>query len=380
MNRFTKLMLAIGFMALTSGSAMATTHICAYANDNIDGPNTVDGYYVVGSHNTYVTPVATGGSGTGLGFYAGGLVTANMRTNDLYVSDGGTDSIAHFTIDPSTCVPTFDAEYPSGDTAVFAGDALVVAKNGQTMFIGSSGDKNIYSAAINTDGSLGTPTLATPSMDDYPLGMTLTPNGKTLLVSYIDLFEVCAYPINTGNALGSPNCANVPSGVNPTAIAVDSADQYVYVGSSGGKTAVSVLQLGTGSSLTFLACYGKPCNNGSDLGDASGASGVALSPFGNALYITNQGTSSITVASVTTGVLSLKRVLIVSTTNDEPCQAQTLAYGAKNIYLVTGDYSSSMTPGMGIWQVRANGAITGGFNALVPGGTTESVYALADQP
>lgn len=164
MNCLTKFMLAIGFAALMSGSAMATTHICAYANDNIAGPNTVDGYYIVGSHNTFLTPVATGESGTGGGYYSGGLNGARIKNNDLYVSDGGTDSIAHFTITPSTCVLTFDAEYPSGDTAVLGGDELVVSKDGNTMFIGATGDMNIYSTPINSDGSLGTPTLAAPSM------------------------------------------------------------------------------------------------------------------------------------------------------------------------------------------------------------------------
>jgi hypothetical protein len=346
MNNAKKVFLIAALAASTSGAALAT-HVCAYVNDNLRGPNSVEGYMIAaGPTVVYVGPYATNGNGTGGGFYSGGLGDKRARLGDLYVNDVASKNITHFTINGADCSLTLDAAlYPSGDTGVFAGDILAMDPNGKTMFVASTGDLHIYSLTVDFQGSLGAPFMEVAA-PDVPSGIQVSPDGNTLVVAYQDSFQVCAYSISNGH-LGAPNCQTTTT--FPAGVSIDPASACVYVGEENGYASeVAALPL-AGGVLGPAADY--------ILGVGAGSSAVLVNWNNTALYVSNQYSAKVTTDTIAPGCLLTYQAIIhdgVSNT-DHPGQiAQAkMAHG----YVVTGDSSYHSAPGMGIFNARTDGTL-----------------------
>jgi hypothetical protein len=108
MNKTIRILMAAALAAMMGGAAMAgngSSHICAYVNDNVNGPNFVEGYKVgPGDATVHVGPYATNGKGAGGGDGAGGYGATRVRESDLYVSDGESEDITHFKIRKADCM------------------------------------------------------------------------------------------------------------------------------------------------------------------------------------------------------------------------------------------------------------------------------------
>jgi WD40 repeat protein len=377
MNKGTRFLLAACLVALTSGAAMAH-HVCAYANDNINGslmgdPNTVDGYkFGLGGPTIYLKPVATNGQGTGGGFYLSGMGAAWISGKALYAEDALTNDITHFQIDLGSCHLSIDhTNYPSGDTAVGMGDGLAVTPNGRFLYVGSTGDNNIYLHSIESHGFLGLP-ASVATTPDTPNGIAVSPDGQTLVVAYPNIQQVCAYPIQTNGALGPSNCQTT-SGF-PAAITIDPSSTCVYAGEANGSASeVAALALTPGT-------LGTPADY--ILGTGVNSSAVLGSSNNTHLFITNQGSAQITTASISRGC-SLSwgagNIIDDGSSTDSPGQ---IAQGGNLPFIVTGDYSSAMTPQMGILRIAGSrlGRYKIGPYPLTqqPGNAPFSVVAVED--
>jgi 6-phosphogluconolactonase (cycloisomerase 2 family) len=345
MIKVVKILMSAALAAVGCGPAMAS-HVCAYANDNVypggtGQSNTVDGYkFGVGGPTIYLAPMATNGQGIGGGFFTGGMGAAKISNNDLYVDDAYTNDVTHFVINPYSCHLSKDATmYPSGDTGAGIGDGLAVTPNGAFLYVGSSGDNNIYLLNILTGGTLSAPTsvAATP---DIPGSIAVTPDGQTLVTSYSSSQQVCAYPINPDGTLGTPNCQ--PTVGFPAGISIDAASACVYAGeSSASLSEVAAFPLASG-------VLGPAANH--ILGPGVNSAAVLVSNTGLYLYITNQGSAQVTTATIGAGCslsYNMGDIQTDGTSTDAPGQ---IAQGGVLNFVVTGDNSSMMTPRMGIFK------------------------------
>jgi hypothetical protein len=347
MIKAAKIVVAAALAAVACGPVMAN-HVCAYANDNIytggSGQiNTVDGYkFGVGGLTSYLQPVATNGEGTGSGFSTGGLGALRISHNDLYVDDATTNDITHFKISPASCALTRDNNiYSSGDTGLGMGDSLAVTPNGSFLYVGSTGDNNIYLLSILPRSGLSAPTLVATTAD-VPASIAVSPDGKMLVASYTNNQQLCAYPINASDGtLGTPNCRSTTG--FPAGISIDPASGCVYAGEvNPGASEVAAIPLASGE-------LGSPVDY--ILGPGLNSSAVLVSGNGYNLYISNQDSAQVTTATVTSGCQLAYNGNIVSDGNGTDTPGQ-LAQGGKLPYIVTGDYSSVMTPRMGIFEIR----------------------------
>jgi hypothetical protein len=291
-----KIVVAAALAAVACGPAMAN-HVCAYANDNIytggSGQiNTVDGYkFGIGGLTSYLQPVATNGEGAGAGFSAGGLGALRISHNDLYVDDAATNYITHFKITYYNCALTRDNNiYSSGDTGLGTGDALAVAPNGSFLYVGSTGDNNIYLLSILSGGLSAPTSVATTA--DVPASIAVSPDGNTLVTSYTNNQQLCAYPINASDGtLGTPNCQTTTG--FPAGISVDAPSGCVYAGEvNTGASEVAAIPLASG-------VLGSPVDY--ILGPGLNSSAVLVSYNGFNLYISNQGSAQVTTANITSG-------------------------------------------------------------------------------
>jgi hypothetical protein len=381
MNKAMKVFMAAAFAVVTAGVAMAgTTTICAYTMTDSTSGNAVEGYHVAhgATSATHFGPFNTNGVGSGGGFYAGGKTAARANGHNLYVSDGGSDNITHFTFTAKDCTAlTLDTtHYPSGDTSVVYGDQLAISPDGKFMFVGATGNFSLYSIAIAANGSLGAPVFQ-QSTSDYPDGFEVSADGKSLVVGYPDIESVCAYGIS-GGTLSAPSC-QTPAGL-PTGIAIDSASKCAYSGDislSNGLTEVTAFPLTPGT-LGAGTDY-------SSFGTAADSQAVLVSSNQKVIYI-----SSVSGASVTTGSLAAGCVLSNPTTLGIPNfvvnsdQTGQLAQGkTASGYMVTGDFNTSLLPQMGLF--KANGstgalsASTAGALPLTSGGAPISVVVVGQK-
>jgi len=97
------LMLSPFILILSSVNLFAQNFV--YTNNNTAGANTVTAFSVAG--NGALTPVAgspfaTGGTGTGLGFYASNRARTCVVGNQLYITNEGSNSVSGFNINPTT--------------------------------------------------------------------------------------------------------------------------------------------------------------------------------------------------------------------------------------------------------------------------------------
>jgi 6-phosphogluconolactonase (cycloisomerase 2 family) len=345
MIKAAKILVAAALAAVACGPAMAS-HVCAYANDNIftggtGQINTVDGYkFGAGGPTIYLEPIATNGEGIGGGFFTGGMGAAKISNNDLYVDDAYTNDVTHFVINPYSCHLFKDATfYPSGDTGVGIGDGLAVTPNGGFLYVGSSGDNSIYLLTILTGGKLSAP-VSVATTPDIPGSIAVSPDGQTLVTSYANSQQVCAYPINPDGTLGTPNCQTTVG--FPAGISIDAASACVYAGeSSTSLSEVAAFPLTSG-------VLGAPANH--ILGPGVNSSAVLVSNTGLYLYITNQGSAQVTSAIIGTGCglsYSMGDIQADGISTDTPGQ---IAQGGVLDFVVTGDNSSMMTPRMGIFR------------------------------
>jgi 6-phosphogluconolactonase (cycloisomerase 2 family) len=357
MNKAMKTLLAAALVATMSQAAMAgdgPSYICAYVNDNVFGPNFVEGYKVgPGRATTHLGPYSTNGQGgANVEFFAGGLgatrVHPRLTTGDLYVSDAGSDNISHFTINKADCTVILDATlYPSGDTSGLFGDALAITPDGSTMFVGSTGDNHIYSHTIAANGSLGA-TFTEASASAYPTGMEVSPDGTALVVSYSNRQEVCAYPISGGH-LDAPNCQSTAS--NPAGVSIDPASACVYAGESNGlRSEVAAFPL-TGGVLGTATEY-------NPFGPGVNSNGILVNWDNKAIYVSNQLSAQMTTGLIAKGCKLTYKAIISDGVSGSDHPSQIAQDKRAHGYVVTGDFGLGGAPSMGIFTVSVNGKLT----------------------
>jgi len=146
----------------------------------------------------------------------------------------------------------------------------------------------VLAFTINSDGSLGTPTLFnSPSDID---AIAVTPNDLFLYAADIASSNVRAFSINaTTGALTLVNNSQVSTGVNPFSLAIDPAGKFLFVGNEGDPfgdptTPGSVQVFAINADGTLTAVAGSPFAVGG--GDAF-PTWLAVSPDGKFLFVSS---------------------------------------------------------------------------------------------
>lgn len=212
----------------------------------------------------------SGGSGSSTGDY---LYIGNLASGNL--------GIGGFTFASSSLSALSGSPFTANGIAPIA---LAVTPNNKFLYASGGGlqQTNVY--PINTNGTLGTATVAG---DIGPAAMQIDTTGGWLIGVDAEIGEVYAYPINSSTgvlsqALASPaalpNCdplSNMPSGLSP-GLAIAANDNYVYA--SCGTAGIYVLSFDS-TSGTLTEIGNLPARN-------SGAdSGLAIATISGTSYL-----------------------------------------------------------------------------------------------
>lgn len=208
-------------------------------------------------------------------------VEVDSTNSWVYTAAVTANQIAAFTIDHATGNLTAVPGSP------FAGGAQVnglgISKDSKCLiasnFSGAAGAK-VTSYTINqTTGALVK--VADYAGGTQPSGVAVDPLNRFVYVANYGSNDISAYTLNTTNCTLAL-IGNVASGASPDAISVHPTGKFVYTGNAsaaGGVTALSIDQF-TGA-LTLIASY--------VTSDATNGAGVELEKTGSQLYVTARG-------------------------------------------------------------------------------------------
>jgi len=263
-----RIILALAVVALVATVSFAQNggHLLIN-NDNFNG-NSADIDTVSSSGAlALLATVQTGGTGLGGGYFAAPRNAVGQNFACFFVSDAGSNDIAAFKIPSLAKVPT---NFTNGSLAGnLYGIGLATSPNGKFLYSAWSASANIAVLKIASDCSLtmvGSPI----SQPDNVADITITKDGKALVVSYPNAGGAQAYALNASTgamtALGPElvfnnvvsSCSS--TGCFPTAQDVDNTDQYWVWGNAtlaGGSTLTAKLTLG-GFTNAALQLYGSP--------------------------------------------------------------------------------------------------------------------------
>jgi len=194
--------------------------------------------------------VPTGGTGLGGGYFAAPRSAVGQNLKCFFVSDAASSDIATFQIPSLAKTSNFTNSSLNGD---FLGVGLATSPNGKFLYSAWSGSANLAVMSIGSNCSL-TLVGAPISQPDNVADITITKDGKILVVSYPNAGGAQAYSLNatTGamTALGSELIfVNAVSGCSsegcfPTALDVDGTDKNWVFGNAtlaGASTLTAVL-------------------------------------------------------------------------------------------------------------------------------------------
>ena len=351
-------LLGVALSGFIGGAAVAQgQQTCAYVNDNLPSANSVEGYRVTGTA-MHVGPVATGGSGALTNdptFFGTPLIAIAPGTNHLYASDTGSNDIALFDIDASTCKLSFVANYPAEGSSLF-GLGITISQDGRFLYASNADRQStLVVFAINSDGSLGS-SVQTVSLPANPSSLVVSPNGNFLIVTQPTAQnQVEAYAIDPSSGKVT-FASSVTTVAAADGIAIDPHSKFVYVGDGGegGSSAVQVIEIGQGGKLSYIA---NVVFNGIDnpAGIAGSSNCLLFSPNGKLLFFTNQRTAQVISLNVDSNAgLTFNSIVDDGVGFDEPSQ---MAASASRGLIFTGDFNTQGAPVMGVLRVTVGGKL-----------------------
>ncbi|MGA8185051.1 MAG: beta-propeller fold lactonase family protein [Terriglobia bacterium] len=279
-----------------------------YTNNDTK-PNSISAYYfgLDGSQSQVSgQPFATGGDGSGGGFYSSNRII--VVNNFLYASNSGSDTVSAYSIDPASgfLTPVFGSPF---STAAFndssqSGISLAATPDGKYLFAGSTGyDANFNPTPITifsidpTTGALTMTNKSTVPAGGPMSSMKVSPDGNYLLVVIPGSSEIAVFAIHgPGNLHEVHNSPYVLSSGAATSVDINCAGNLVFAGGT------------TGNIYAFNFSHGglsPVAGSPYDTGKVSNRV-VALSKDDNTLYSSNQSDNTVTAFTVdANGVLVL---------------------------------------------------------------------------
>ena len=359
MNRLIKLLslsmlLLVGLMT----SAHAQGNFVYTNNDST--PNSVTAFSVATNgvlSQVTGSPFATGGAGFGGGFFAANRATTCILAKRLYVSNGGSDDVTGFNINPTTGALTLvpGSPFATGGTGGGEGISLACTPDGKFVIAANALSSNISVFSVAANGAL-TPILGSPfACGFFPDGIKVSSDGRFLAVALPSegAGSVQMFSISSSGALALVGTFADGGTGTATGVDINSTSELAFVAESNNtSTIVDVFGISSTGSLAPIS--------GSPFEFASGVNSNVplLSSNERFLFVSNQFTppgnqGSITVLNVAAnGSLSL--VAGSPFANPGGFFPSGMATNSTGTLLYAGNSNDSVS----VFSIAANGTLT----------------------
>jgi len=192
-----------------------------------------------------------------------GLTALNLQVapsgNVLYVTGtaGALGFVEAFSVSAGVLTaPLPNSPYLTGTNP----DGLVINAAGTFLYTANSApDNSLSEFAINSDGSLGTPTIIGGGTLSSPVALFIDKSGKYLYVANDSTSgSLIAYSIGTDGGLTLLSTSVFGTGANPDTIAGDPSGNYLFVGNQSSPVVQSFSLNTSSGALTSVASYSVP--------------------------------------------------------------------------------------------------------------------------
>jgi 6-phosphogluconolactonase (cycloisomerase 2 family) len=221
-------------------------------------------------------------------------VTCRNEGRFAFVADATLDTLSAFTINPISGLLTPVNSLPTGNTP----NAVAVTPDGQFVYTANQDAPSVATPGANpgisifsvnpTSGALIVAGTQATAAGTFPQAITIDPSGQFALVADGANATVLVFSINPANGaltpVGSPVAAASNVGGNPSSIAVDPSDKFVYVTDQYEAQVFSFTFNAATGALTPLGSSPTPSGNTPVW--------VSIDPTGQFLYVSNQGDST----------------------------------------------------------------------------------------
>lgn len=240
------------------------------------------GLLVLTGCGKFFPPLSQSGGGSG-----GGGTTGNY----LYVanSNPNLNTVAGFSLSSGSLTNTSGSPYASPLTPT----CLAMTPSDSFLYVGSTAGA-IYVYSIGSDGSLTLGNGKSPVLTgNSPIAMEIDPSGQWMI--WISAFSGEAYVMGIDTATGAlTNVNNAGVGLTSTSasgLAITPNDQYVYVALGTGGVETLSLNSSTGALAKVNTVLAPVQNLDADRG-------VAVSPNGQYLFVSETGINAVRVFSI----------------------------------------------------------------------------------
>jgi len=288
---FRTIALAVVLSVVFPSALRAQQYVYANNDDDSGGDHNIVTAFSVNSAGqmSVINTYPTGGLGTG-GYNALSSVTSARTGSNLclFVSNGGSNNVSAFTINPAngTLTGVSGSPFASGGRGNNFDIGLVVADN-KALIAGNTVSNNISVFGIKPNCALELGNTYNPP--GSPDGMKVTPNGKFLIEA--NLGSPDSWKINSNGTLtelGPFSALGTTAGVD---ISCDGTT--AYFGDAGTNTEVEVYSISATGQLTEINDYTN--TNGQN------SNNVMLSADGKLLYVAEVVSNQIETLTVGAG-------------------------------------------------------------------------------
>lgn len=215
------------------------------------------------------------------------------------------------------------------------------------VYVANDFSENISAYSVASNGALG-PVIGSPFASDgwAPLGLALSPDGQDLFVTDSESEGVSAYSIAADGSLSSIAGSPFATGTRPWGVAVSPDGEHLYVVNEESNS-VSAYSIAADGSLSPVT--GSPFSTGS--APRMGSNGVAVSPDGEHLYVTNQSANSVSAYSIAADG-SLSPLTGSPFTTGETPRAASVSPDGKYLYLV-----NETSENISAYSIAADGSL-----------------------
>jgi DNA-binding beta-propeller fold protein YncE len=263
-----------------------------------------------------------------------GVYVANYDNNGL----GG---VSQFTIGAGGVLA---ADFPATAAAGQGPQAIAMSPSGQYVYVVDAGADAVSQYTVGSGGQLVPDQQPTVPTGAQPGGIAVSPNGEYVYVTNDDANGangVSEYTIGAGGELAADTPPTVSTVGYPDAIAISPNGQYVYV-ANGTLGTYSISQYTIGAS-GVLTANGTTTGNG--LAVPWGYPGIAISPNGQYLYVTNfdsGGAAGVSQFTIGAGGALIADATGTAATGSEP---KGIAVSPNGQYVYVANYADGLSNG-----------------------------------
>ncbi len=361
-------------LALAPVAAQASSSSAYVVNVRATGADDVSQYNAgaAGALSPMATPTVAGGDGPT-------AIAISPDAKSAYVTNErtlGADGVSQYTVGTDGALtPMATPTVTTGATPV----AIAVSPDGKSAYVANDEtDGAVSQYTVGVGGALSPMATPTVAAGNGPLGIAVSPDGKSVYVTNsTGAPGVSQYTVGADGALTPMATPAVAAGVEPTAIAVSPDGNSVYVtnGGSTGADGVSQYTVGTDGALTPMATT-------PTVAAGNGPEGIAVSPDGKSVYVTNLGaTGPGGVSQYTVGTDgALKPMATPTVTTGSGPFGIAVAPSGESVYVANQNTNGPGGGGVSQYTVGAGGALTAMATPTVDAGNTPAgIAVLPDQ-